>query len=144
MGVQHIINYKTDRNWGDTAMSLSPNGDGVQHVIEVGGVTTMTQSMKAIAPEGVISMIGFLAPQDNEPQGSFWDSFSANGRVCIFRGINVGSRAQFREMNQFMETHSIVPIVDEKEFDFEHARDAFEYLREQKFFGKIVINIADK
>jgi NADPH:quinone reductase-like Zn-dependent oxidoreductase len=35
MGVQHVINYREDQNWGETARKLSPGGLGAQHIIEV-------------------------------------------------------------------------------------------------------------
>lgn len=59
LGADHIINYKEDENWGETAKNIT-GGAGVQHVVEVGGPVTMKQSLNAIAIDGVISIIGFL------------------------------------------------------------------------------------
>ena len=139
LGVQHVINYRTDADWGQTAKELSPDGRGVQHVIEVGGNATLSQSFKAVALMGSIDIIGFLAPAgpDTE-QPSFWDTFNT---CSIVRGINVGSRRQFGDMVKFMEEHKIVPVVDEARFDFEHAVDAYKHLQAQKFFGKVVIDV---
>ena len=140
MGVQHIINYKEDANWGDTAKKLSPGGLGAHHIIEVGGEATMEQSFKAIRLEGVISIIGFLAGKDTERKTSFWDAFSS---CSVVRGINVGSREQFKEMNRFIEEKDIKPVVDERVFGFEDAKGAYWELEGQKFFGKIVMKIQD-
>lgn len=139
MGVQHVVSYRTDASWGETAKRLSPDGKGVQHVIEVGGEATMAQSFKAIACEGVISIIGFLAAGDGEKKTSFWDTFAT---ASVVRGMTVGSRQQFQEMNRFIEEKKIVPIVDEEIFEFERAREAFDYLKRQQFFGKVVIDVA--
>jgi NADPH:quinone reductase-like Zn-dependent oxidoreductase len=32
LGVDHIINYKDEPNWGEKAKALTPNGEGVNHV----------------------------------------------------------------------------------------------------------------
>ncbi|KPI36850.1 Zinc-type alcohol dehydrogenase-like protein [Cyphellophora attinorum] len=140
LGVKHIINYRTDPNWGETARKLSPNGLGVQHVLEVGGEATMAQSFKAAALGGCIDIIGFLAKKDGEPSKvSFWDAFTG---LNVVRGIGVGNRKQFGEMNKFMEEKGIAPIVDERVFGFGEAREAYEYLKKQEFFGKVVIDVA--
>ena len=48
LGADHVLNYKEDPNWGETAKKLTPGGEGVNHVIEVAGPTTMKQSLAAI------------------------------------------------------------------------------------------------
>ena len=60
MGADHIINYKEEPNWGEKAKALTPGGVGIHHVMEVGGPTTMAQSLKAVKIDGVITIIGFL------------------------------------------------------------------------------------
>lgn len=60
LGADHVVNYKEDENWGATAKKIT-GGTGVQHVLEVGGPKTMKQSLAAIAIDGVVSIIGFLA-----------------------------------------------------------------------------------
>jgi len=60
LGADHIINYKEEPNWGEKAKALTPGGEGIHHVVEVGGPTTMAQSLKAIKIDGVITIIGFL------------------------------------------------------------------------------------
>ncbi|KAL8956081.1 MAG: hypothetical protein Q9183_006421, partial [Haloplaca sp. 2 TL-2023] len=60
LGADVVINYKEDQNWGETAKKATPDGVGVDHILEVGGPKTMGQSLKAIKMEGVINMIGFL------------------------------------------------------------------------------------
>ncbi|EGH49787.1 zinc-binding dehydrogenase family oxidoreductase, partial [Pseudomonas syringae pv. pisi str. 1704B] len=36
MGADHLINYRKDSNWGETARKLT-GGRGVDHIIDVGG-----------------------------------------------------------------------------------------------------------
>jgi NADPH:quinone reductase-like Zn-dependent oxidoreductase len=77
-GADHVINYKETPNWGEAAKSLTPGGAGVEHVVEVGGPTTMAQSLKAIKIDGVISIIGFIGGFDKE-QPSFLDCLVSHG-----------------------------------------------------------------
>ncbi|KAL8712921.1 MAG: hypothetical protein Q9220_002779 [cf. Caloplaca sp. 1 TL-2023] len=137
LGADHVINYKTDPDWGATAKSLSPHSLGVDHVLEVGGPRTMAQSLKAIKPEGVISIIGFLAGMTKD-QPSFLDCLN---NLCTVRGVMVGSRLQFEQMNEAIDASGIKPVVDEKVFGLEDLKSACQYMWEQKHFGKLVVKI---
>ena len=140
LGVQHVINYRTDPNWGKTAKRLS-GGEGVDHTIEVGGEATIAQSLAAIKPEGVISMVGFLGGMDKpENPVGFGEYFRS---AAILRSVFVGSKELFVALNAFIDEKGIKPVVDKKVFAFEEAREAYEYLLEQKFFGKVVIRVGD-
>jgi D-arabinose 1-dehydrogenase-like Zn-dependent alcohol dehydrogenase len=44
------------------------------------------------------------------------------------RGLLVGSRKQFEEMNRAIEANNIHPIVDEKVFELAQLKDAYEYM----------------
>jgi NADPH:quinone reductase-like Zn-dependent oxidoreductase len=46
LGADIVLNYKKDINWGETAKRLSPGKLGVDHIVEVGGPGTMSQSLK--------------------------------------------------------------------------------------------------
>ena len=59
LGADHVINYKETPNWGEQAQSLTPGGLGCEHVVEVGGPTTMKQSLNAVKIDGVISTCFF-------------------------------------------------------------------------------------
>ncbi|GAB1735832.1 hypothetical protein NU219Hw_g5172t1 [Hortaea werneckii] len=138
LGADHVINYREDENWGETAKKLT-GGSGVQHVVEVGGPNTMKNSLKAIGIDGVISVIGFLGGMKGEKQPSFVEALS---NICTVRGVLVGSRLQFEEMNKAIEANNIHPVIDEKVFKLEEAKDAYQYMWDQKHFGKLCISIA--
>jgi NADPH:quinone reductase-like Zn-dependent oxidoreductase len=137
LGADHVLNYKEVEAWGEKAKSLTPNGEGVTHILEVGGPATMAQSLKAIKIDGVISIIGFLGGVDSKQPG-FLDCLT---NICTVRGILVGSRVQFEDMNRAIEANKIKPVVDEKVFSLDEARDAYQYMWEQKHFGKLAIRI---
>jgi NADPH:quinone reductase-like Zn-dependent oxidoreductase len=48
---------------------------------------------------------------------------------------------QFEDMNRAIEANKIKPVVDEKVFSLDEARDAYQYMWEQKHFGKLAIRI---
>lgn len=135
-----MINYNKDPKWGETAKKLCSNKEGVDHVIEVGGPATMTQSLKAIKREGVITIIGFLGGYTAEDQPSTLDALTS---CCIIRGVLIGSRVQLQSMNRAIEAHNIHPVVDSKAFGFDNVKDAYQYQWDQKNFGKVVIQWED-
>ncbi|KAM0514895.1 hypothetical protein ACHAPS_009299 [Verticillium nonalfalfae] len=57
LGADHVINYKENPNWGDEAKAIS---GGVKHVIEVGGMTTIKESLNAVSLGGVVTIIGWI------------------------------------------------------------------------------------
>jgi len=139
LGVHHVINYREDTNWGETAKKLTPGHEGVDFVIEVGGVTTIGQSLKAVKIDGVISLVGFIG--GNTPnQPSFEDVLS---NLCTVRGLYVGSRIQFEEMNRAIEVNNIKPIVDEIVFPLPQLKDAYQYMWDQKHIGKLTVKVAE-
>ncbi|EQB53319.1 hypothetical protein CGLO_06966 [Colletotrichum gloeosporioides Cg-14] len=139
LGAHHVINYKETPNWGEVAKGLTPGGAGADHIIEVGGPGTVAQSLKAVKLEGVISIIGFLshgdAPKD---QPTLLDALA---NICTIRGLFVGSKQQFDEMNQAIDANKIKPVVDQKIFGFEEVKEAYQYQWDQKHFGKVVVKI---
>jgi NADPH:quinone reductase-like Zn-dependent oxidoreductase len=52
----------------------------------------------------------------------------------------VGSREMQEDLHAALEVGGIHPVID-REFKFEQAKDAFEYLQSGKHFGKIVITV---
>jgi len=135
LGADHVINYKENPNWGEKAKELT---GGAHHVIEVGGPNTVAQSLKAVRPEGVISIIGFLGGGKGEKTPTLLDCLM---NVCTARGILVGSRQQFEDMIAAVEANNIKPVVDKQTFKLEQAVEAFQYMWDQKHFGKLCITI---
>lgn len=137
LGADEVINYKENPNWGETAKGLTPGKEGVHHVVEVGGPTTMAQSLKAIKIDGIISIIGFLGGHSKD-QPTFLDCLS---NICTVRGVYVGSRLQMEDMNRAIEANDIHPVIDKKVFSLEQAKEAYQYMWDQKHFGKLCIKI---
>jgi NADPH:quinone reductase-like Zn-dependent oxidoreductase len=84
---------------------------------------------------GHIALVGFLggptAPLDVLPM--------LHSRAAI-RGIAVGYRRAFLELNEFIEKHGLEPVIGTV-YAFDDARQAYEHLA-RGAFGKIVIRVA--
>ena len=137
MGVKHIINYREDQRWGETARKLTPGGLGFHHVIEVGGSTTIAQSFEAAARGGVIDMIGFLTGQTNNDDSPSW--ITPLVRACTVRGIEVGSREQVAEMVAAIEARDIRPVLNTEQFTLKQIKDAYKKIWAGRHFGKIQV-----
>ncbi|KAL4810943.1 hypothetical protein BDV18DRAFT_150008 [Aspergillus unguis] len=138
LGADHVINYKTDTNWGETARKLTRDNIGVDHIVEVGGSGTLEQSFKCIKLEGVISIIGFVGGMDPSKVPNV---LSALTNICTVRGVYVGSKALMNDMIAAIEANNLHPVVDEKVFTLETAREAYDYMWAQKHFGKLALKI---
>ncbi|KAF9888770.1 hypothetical protein FE257_008346 [Aspergillus nanangensis] len=138
LGADHIINYKTNPEWGEIARTLTPNNEGVDNIVEVGGAGTLAQSLKCIKFEGVISVIGFLGGVDRATQPAILDALSA---ICTVRAIYVGSKELMNDMVRAIEANDIHPVVDPKVFTLDKVKEAYEYMWSQQHFGKMGIKI---
>lgn len=132
LGANETVNYKQTPEWDEAARKLTA-GQGVDHVIEVGGSETMPRSLKAVRMQGAISVIGILSggAQTVSPTAILMNSV----RV---QGIYVGSRAMFERMNRAIELHRIQPVID-RVFPWTEYKEALRYMETQQHFGKICL-----
>ncbi|KAL2783095.1 alcohol dehydrogenase [Aspergillus keveii] len=138
LGASYVLNYKTTTNWGEIAKLLTPDSRGVDIVVDVGGPSTVGQSLKAVRTDGVVALAGLLGAGTESNVPSIMDALS---HLCITRGFLLGSRVQFREMNRFIDEKGVKPVVDEKVFTFKEVKEAYEYMEAQRHFSKIAIDI---
>jgi NADPH:quinone reductase-like Zn-dependent oxidoreductase len=132
LGADHLINYREDPAWGDTARRL--NGSrGVDHIIEVGGPATLEQSMAAIRVGGHISLIGILTGL-----GGPLPLIPALIKQIRLQGGLVGNRRQQLDMIRAIETTGIKPVID-RTFSLDDIVAAFKYQESNKHFGKICL-----
>jgi NADPH:quinone reductase-like Zn-dependent oxidoreductase len=133
MGASDCVNYKNDKNWGESVRLLS-GGAGVDHVVEVGGAGTLNNSTRAVRRSGHVSVIGVLSGA-----GDF-NPMTILMKGIRMQGVFVGSREMFLEMNRVIELHNLKPVID-RVFPFEESRQALEYMASGAHFGKIVIKL---
>ncbi|EMD34894.1 hypothetical protein CERSUDRAFT_85661 [Gelatoporia subvermispora B] len=139
LGAKHLINYNTTPEWDEEVLNIT-KGEGVDHVIEIGGAGTMLRSVNAARYAGWIHDIGLVAPVEPGTNPSALPLAVLRKSVCL-RGISVGSRTQFEALNRLISASGLRPVVD-RVFAFEDARAAYEYLDSQKHVGKVVIKVS--
>ena len=134
LGAAHTINYQKDPNWGKTAREWA-GGEGVDHVIDVGGAGTLENSLRAVRPGASISVIGVLSGV-KEPL-LITPILMQQIRL---QGIIVGPRSTFLKMCRAIASRGMHPVVDST-FPFDQVRPALEHMRAGRHFGKIVIEL---
>ena len=136
LGAAGTANYRTNENWQREVRTLTGNA-GVSHVLEVGGRDTLPKALDALAFEGHIALIGGLSGFASDvPVGRLM------GLGASATGVYVGSRADFEAMNRFIAEHKIRPVVD-RVFPFEDAAQAYDFMDNGSYFGKIVIRVGN-
>jgi NADPH:quinone reductase-like Zn-dependent oxidoreductase len=113
----------------------------VNVVVDVGGSSTLQQSLQAVRRDGLISATGLLG---DSPDGKVATILDTIFTTCIARGILLGSRDQFGQMNACIEEKSIKPVLDETVFEFSQMKEAYVFVMEQRHFSKIGIRICEE
>lgn len=132
MGASAVVNYKTDERWGKTIFKMT--GGGVDHVLDVGGGSTMVQSIEAAKIGGSIISIGILG-NGRKGQITFPKLFFKHLRL---KGIAVDCRLSQEAMIRAIDVAGFKPVID-RSFGFDELADAFRYQETGKHFGKIVL-----
>ena len=130
LGAEHVVNYREDPQWGRTIKKLT---DGVDHVVEVGGAGTLTQSLVAVAPGGCVHVIGVLGGV-SEPL----NVLPLLMNEVRMQGVFVGPRESLEAMCGHIEAHGIRPVLDAR-YAFSDAPAAFARMASGDQFGKVVI-----
>jgi NADPH:quinone reductase-like Zn-dependent oxidoreductase len=134
LGADHTINYRDEPRWERKVLEMT-GGEGVDVVVENGGVQTLSRSLRSVRGGGTISLLGALTGL----QGEVDIAPILMKRVKV-AGILVDSRASLLALSRFLEDKRIQPVIDAR-FPFEKLRDALLHLRDGKHFGKIVIEM---
>ena len=128
------MNYRTTPDWDKAVLQLT-TGLGVDHVLEVGGESTLPKALASLGYGAHVAYIGGLSGWGAQIPAAVLPF--RNARVS---GIYVGSRADFEAMNAFLSRHRLKPVID-KVFTFADAAAAYEYMASGNHFGKIVIRL---
>jgi NADPH:quinone reductase-like Zn-dependent oxidoreductase len=134
LGASDGINYRTNPDW-ERQVRVLTQGEGVDHVVEVGGSGTLATSLKAVRTGGRISLIGVLSGGSAE-----LSLFPILMKGLRMRGIYVGSVAMFEAMNRAISLHMLHPVID-RLLPIEETVEAFRHLESGQHFGKVVIRI---
>jgi NADPH:quinone reductase-like Zn-dependent oxidoreductase len=131
LGADATVNYRQQPEWSAAVKDLT-GGEGVDHVIEVGGPGTLAQSIAAVRVGGHISLIGVLTGLEGSVPTALLMAKQAR-----LQGLIVGSRRQQLDYVAALEQSGIRPVID-RSFPLAGLADAFRRQESGAHFGKIV------
>jgi NADPH2:quinone reductase len=140
VGADHILS--SEGPWKDEAREIT--GGGVEIVFDPVGGDRFTDSLRSLAPEGRLIVVGFaggsipevkvnrLLLNNTEIIGSGWGGYAMNKpELCR----EVGSALQ-----KMIEDGIVRPVVGER-FPLEQAREALEVIDRREATGKVVLDV---
>jgi NADPH:quinone reductase-like Zn-dependent oxidoreductase len=134
LGADEVINYVESPDWHKDVLYLT-NGEGAQHVIEVGGAGTLARSIQSLHYTGELNMVGWL-----DKEKPLLDINVMAGKVFSIRRIAAGHRRHHMEMSKAADFNKLKPVID-RVFPFEKAKEAYAYYLEGKYLGKVVVKM---
>jgi len=135
LGADEVVNYRRTPEWGAEVRRLT-QGAGVRHVVEIGGGSTLAQSLKAVGFSGEVAFVGTAAGGE-----TMLDANALFASGATLRVVAAGSRAHLAQMARAVSQNRIRPVID-RVFEFGDTPQAFAYYAQQQGFGKVVIRVA--
>jgi NADPH:quinone reductase-like Zn-dependent oxidoreductase len=133
LGLHAGLNYRQTPEWDRWVLDQT-GGEGVDLVVEVGGVGTLPRSLRAVRMGGAIAQIGILSgPGEQLPLPLILH------RQARIRGIYVGSRRDFEEMNACIALAALRPVVEISSWT--QTRDELRRLEAGAHFGKLAVKV---
>lgn len=132
LGAEKVIDGRKEPGWGKVVRKAT---GGVDHVVEVGGESTLAESLLAARPGATLSLIGVLT--GSRPALDLLPVLMHRLRL---QGVFVGSRQDFEAMNRALEGARLRPVLD-RSYPLEEAAEAFRRMAGGEHFGKICIAI---
>lgn len=132
LGLDAGLNYRETPDWDRWAVEQTP--DGVDLVVEVGGVGTLARSLRALRMGGTIAQVGVLTAT-----GEPFPVASLLHKQAHIRGIYVGSRQDFIQMNKAISLTQLRPVGED--FPWLQARQVLAKMEEGSHFGKLVMTV---
>jgi zinc-binding alcohol dehydrogenase/oxidoreductase len=120
----------TNSDWNEELKN-----ETVDILFESIGRATMNKSLKVVRKGGTI--VTFGATTEDEVTIDIRQFFYNQQNLL---GSTLGSHEEFKEMIDFVEKHKIKPVLD-RTFALAEYKEAFEYLRDSKNFGKIAFTM---
>jgi NADPH:quinone reductase-like Zn-dependent oxidoreductase len=135
LGLDAGLQYKENPEWDRWALDET-GGQGVDLVVEVGGLATLPRSLRALRIGGAIAQVGVLSGA-NDP-ATFPINTILHKQVHL-RGIYVGSRKDFEDLNRAITLAVLRPVGEN--FHWSQAGEALARMEEGSHFGKLVLTV---
>jgi len=133
LGLDEALDYGETSEWDRWVMEKT-GGEGVDLVVEVGGVGTLPRSLRAVKMGGAIAQIGVLSgPAEPVPIPTILH------KQVHLRGIYVGSRENFEEMNKAIAAAQLKPVFES--YAWTEAQRVFKEMESATHFGKLVLKV---
>jgi NADPH:quinone reductase-like Zn-dependent oxidoreductase len=134
LGLAAGLNYRETPDWDRWVLDQT-GGEGADLVVEVGGIGTLPRSLRALRMGGVIAQIGVLTgPLDPLPLPLILH------KQAHIRGMYVGSRRDFLEMNRAIALAELRPVLES--FPWAEAHAVLARMEAASHFGKLVLKVA--
>lgn len=130
-----VINYRLTPDWSSQVLELT-DGVGADLVLEIGGNTTIRESLRAVAFGGHIAAIGGLG-------GWIYDHveyLELITKSVTMHGAYVGSARSLADLLAFSTREAVAPHISTR-FAFKDAYDAFRTIESGTHTGKILISM---
>lgn len=129
------INYRNCPDWSREVLRIT-NGYGADLVLELGGNSTIRESLRSLAFGGHVAIIGGLG-------GWSYDNveyLELITKLATMHGIYVGSARSLTDLLDFSVKHSLEPYVS-SHYEYRNAQSAFLALEARNHIGKIIIDV---
>ena len=133
LGADATVNYRSTPEWDAAARDLT--GGGVDHVLEVGGASTLPRTVRAVRAGGHVTLTGLLGGARGDP-----DTAARIAPGVRVDSVYVGSVRHLEALGALVDRTRLRPVVD-RVFPFERAREAYEHLRSGAHLGKVVVAV---
>lgn len=130
LGADAGINYKAKHDWPKAVAELT-DGVGADYVVDTVG--ELKNAIAAVQLGGTVAFVGLLNGMTAEI-----DLVTFMGQSARVEAVDVGSREMFEAMNKAIAFHGLRPVVD-CVFGFSELREALDYLKQARHFGKICL-----
>jgi NADPH:quinone reductase-like Zn-dependent oxidoreductase len=130
LGAYAGANHKAHSDWPNAITELT-DGTGADYVVDTVG--ELKKAIAALRLGGAVAFVGLLHGMTAEV-----DLVTFMGKCSRVEAVDVGSREMFEAMNKAIAFHAMRPVVD-RVFDFSELRQALNYLKEGRHFGKVCL-----
>ncbi len=132
LGAHAVVNYRKDPDWSQQVVALT-EGRGVDLAIDIGGASTLNESIRSTAIGGTTAIVGLAGGL--EATINLAEIFQRNIRLD---GIETGSVRMLEDMLDWFNSKKIKPVINHV-FNFEESQQAFQALKHGNHIGKICI-----
>ena len=115
--------------------------EGVNKVLELIGTRTLKDSLKCIAPKGMVCMTGILGNEWTMKEFTPMGDIPSLGRLTVYMGESKNlSKELLQEFIDEVENGNINLNIDQV-FELEQVSQAHQYMEDNKANGKIIVTL---